>query len=109
MQDKSEQDSFVNGYYAYLKQNNIDLDSVYYHFPNDKNNPYGLFLTFCGYFNRIQYTDEHIREIFGITKKQFLKLVDKADKRLRNKTMKVVAKYRNGIINPKAQIKTHNV
>jgi hypothetical protein len=71
MQDKSEQDSFVNGYYVYLKQNNIDLDSVYYHFPNDKNNPYGLFLTFCGYFNRIQYTDEHIREILGIPKNSF--------------------------------------
>lgn len=108
-QDKGEQDSLVNGYYAYLKQNNIDWESVYYHFPNDKNNPYGLFLTFCSYFNQIQYTDEHIREVLGITKKQFLRVIDKATKRMRNKTMKVAAKYRNNIINPKAQIKTHNV
>lgn len=102
---KTEQDSFANQYYAYLKQNNVKWDEVYDYFPDDDGNPYSNFLDAYDAISKMKVSDEEIREMFGISKKQFLLRISKADKRMRNKMMKAAAKYRKDITNEMCNLK----
>lgn len=102
---KTEQDSFANQYYAYLKQNNIQWDAVYDYFPDDDGNPYSNFLDAYDVISKMNINDEEISNLFGISKKQFLLLISKADKRMRNKMMKAAAKYRKDITNEMYNLK----
>lgn len=105
---KTEQDSFVNQYYAYLKQNNVDWDSVYDYFPDDEQNPYSNFLDVYDTISNMNITDEYLQNKFGLNKKQFLIRIDKTDKRMRNKMMKAAAKYRNDITRSSIKLKDTN-
>lgn len=105
---KTEQDSFVNQYYAYLKQNNVDWDSVYDYFPDDEQNPYSNFLDAYDIISNMNITDEYLQNKFGLNKKQFLIRIDKTDKRMRNKMMKAAAKYRNDITRSSMKLKDTN-
>lgn len=105
---RTEQDSFVNQYYAYLKQNNIDWDFVYDYFPDDEENPYSKFLDVYYIISTMHISNEYMINTFGITKKQFFARIDKADKRMRNKMMKAASKYRNDITPPNAKIENTN-
>lgn len=102
---KTEQDSFANQYYAYLKQNNVQWDGVYDYFPDDDGNPYSNFLDAYDVISKMNINDEEISNLFGISKKQFLLLISKADKRMRNKMMKAAAKYRKDITNEMYNLK----
>ena len=94
---KTEQDSFTNQYYAYLKQNNVKWDEVYDYFPDDDGNPYSNFLDTYDAILRMNVTDSEIRNLFGINKKHFFLRVSNADKRMRNKMMKAASRYRRDI------------
>lgn len=105
---KTEQDSFVNQYYAYLKQNNVDWDSVYDYFPDAIQNPYSKFLDTYDAIDQTILTDKYLLTKFDINKKQFLMRIDKTDKRMRNKMMKAAAKYRKDITHPTIDLKNTN-
>lgn len=105
---KTEQDSFVNQYYAYLKQNKVDWDSVYDYFPDDDKNPYSNFLDVYDAIRQMNINDDYLKNTFGLNKKQFLMRIDKTDKRMRNKMMKAAAKYRNDIINQTVNLENTN-
>lgn len=91
----TEQDSFANQYYAYLKQNNVDWDAVYNDFPEDDNNTYNKILDVYDYLYNIRLTDAYMRQKFGISLKQFYIRLENADKRLRRKLIKVATRWRN--------------
>lgn len=91
----TEQDSFANQYYAYLKQKNVDWDAVYNDFPEDDNNPYNKILDVYDYLYNIKLTDAYMRQKFGISFKQFYIRLENADKRLRRKLIKVATRWRN--------------
>lgn len=91
----TEQDSFVNQYYAFLKQKNVDWDEVYNDFPEDDNNPYNKILDIYDYLYNIRLTDSYMRQKFGISLKQFYIRLENADKRLRRKLIKAATRWRN--------------
>lgn len=96
---KTEQDSFVNQYYAYLKQNNVCDDQIFNYFPEDDGNPYNQFLDLYDRLDNLQITDKHLIETFGINKKQLFLRLNNADKRIRNKLIKAAIKYRQELRN----------
>lgn len=105
---RTEQDSFVNQYYAYLKQNNVSWDDVYKYFPDDDGNPYSKFLDAYDTFLELNMSNDEIVKAFGINKKQYMIRVYNADKRMRNKMMKAAAKYRKDIENDHGWINDTN-
>lgn len=105
---KTEQDSFANQYYAYLKQNNVSWDEVYDYFPDDDGNPYSSFLDTYDAISEIDMSDKEIINLFGINKKQFFIRVSNADKRMRNKMMKAAARYRDEINDKKYSLSDVN-
>lgn len=96
---KTEQDSFTNQYYAYLKQNNVKWDDVYDYFPDDDGNPYSNFLDAYDAVLQMNITDSEVKSLFGLNKKQFFLRILKADKRMRNKMIKAATRYRRDITN----------
>lgn len=95
----TEISSFSVQYYSFLKGNKIPLEDVYYDFPNDEGNPYNDFLDYKHYVEsqQKQISDEYIRSLFGISKKEYFNRLENADKRYRTKMMKVATKYRDEI------------
>lgn len=102
---KTEQDSFTNQYYAYLKQNNVKWDDVYDYFPDDDGNPYSNFLDAYDAVSQMNIADSEVKKLFGINKKQFFLRVSKADKRMRNKMIKAATRYRRDITNVNETLK----
>lgn len=90
----TEQDSFANQYYAYLKQNNIDWDIVYDEFPEDDNNPYNRILDVYDAIDTLHIDDAYMNEKFGMNVKQFYIRLENADKRLRRKLIKAASRWR---------------
>lgn len=105
---RTKQDSFVNQYYAYLKQNNVSWDEVYDYFPDDDGNPYSKFLDYYYEVSEMNISDDEIKNLFGITKKQYMIRIYNSDKRMRNKMMKAAAKYRRDITNENFYLKDVN-
>ena len=104
----TEQDSFVGQYYAYLKQNNVSWDDVYDYFPDDNGNPYSSFLDYYYEVSQMNISDDEIKKLFGITKKQYMLRIYSADKIMRNKMMKAAAKYRRDMTNEQFFLKDAN-
>lgn len=90
----TEQDSFANQYYAYLKQNNIDWDIVYDEFSEDDNNPYSRILDVYDAIDTLHLDDTYMNEKFGMNVKQFFMRLENADKRLRRKLIKAASRWR---------------
>lgn len=91
----TEIDAFANQYYAYLRQNNVGFDEIRTNFPNGKGSPYNDFdehyddvVAMEKYLN-----DEHIKEVFGMSIEQLFNRLENADKRYKNKMMKVISLY----------------
>lgn len=81
-------------YYAFLKHNKIPLENVYNAFPNDEGNPYCDFLDYKYYAEnqKNNITDNDIRNLFGIGKKEYFNRLENADKRYKTKMMKAATK-----------------
>lgn len=93
----TEISSFAVQYYSFLKNNKIPLENVYDDFPFDDENPYGTFLD-KKYFaedNKERINDVYIRNLFGISKKEYFNRLENADKMYQNKMMKAATKYRD--------------
>lgn len=93
----TEISSFAVQYYSFLKNNNIPLQYVYDDFPVDEGNPYNDFIDNKLIINskKNQITDIQIKNLFGISKKQYFSRIENADKRYKNKMMKAATKYRD--------------
>lgn len=91
----TEIDAFANQYYAYLKQNKIGGGEAINSFPNGEGNPYNVF---DKYYNDVvsieEYlNDEHLKKVFGLSIEQIFNRLENADKRYKNKMMKVISLY----------------
>lgn len=91
----TEIDAFANQYYAYLKQNNIGGGEAISSFPNGEGSPYNVF---DKYYNDVvsieEYlNDEHIKKVFGLSIEQIFNRLENADKRYKNKMMKIISLY----------------
>lgn len=89
----TEQDSFTNQYFAYLKQNKVPYDNIFCDFPEDDGNPYNKFLDIYELIDWNNLSDKHLFKLFGINKKQLRLRLYNADKRIRNKLMKAAMRY----------------
>lgn len=91
----TEIDAFSNQYYAYLKQNKIEPDVVINNFPRGKGNPYNNFDDYYDYVVSVEeyLKDEHMKELFGLNVEQIFNRLENADKRYKNKMMKVISLY----------------
>lgn len=92
----TEIDAFVNQYYAYLKQNNIDIHKVINDFPNGEGNPYNNFDNYYNYVVDIEdyLNNDHMKQTFGLNIEQIFKRLENADKRYKNKMMKIISLYK---------------
>lgn len=92
----TEIDAFVNQYYAYLKQNKINIHDVIDDFPNGKGNPYNNFDDYYNYVCDIEDSldDNHMKQVFGLNIEQIFKRLENADKRYKNKMMKMISLYK---------------
>lgn len=97
----TEIDAFVNQYYAYLKQNKIGIEEIINGFPNGEGSPYNQFVKFYNYVvdSEKYITDKHMKDIFGLNIEQIFKRLENADKRYKNKMMKVISLYKNKVFN----------
>lgn len=95
----TEIETFANQYYVYLKQNNIGGGEAIDCFPNGEGNPYH---EFDNYYNEVvnieEYlNDEHLKEVFGLSIEQIFNRLENADKRYKNKMVKVNSLYNKEI------------
>ena len=95
----TEQDSFTNQYFAYLKQNKVPFHKIFDYFPEDDGNPYNQFLDVYEKIDKMNIDDEHLNKLFGINKKQLFLKLNNADKRIRNKLMKAAMRYEKHLQN----------
>ena len=85
-----EQDAFVNGLYAELKQYSeyLDIDTV-----KEKTNLFQMIYKMLETVELIENIDEQvINENFGITKKRCINIIKKGVKRLETKICKIITK-----------------
>lgn len=88
---KTEQDAFLSQYYEYLKTDRqYHIDSL-----KDEKNPYCQFDRAFDNVDRLNFTEEQVKQSFGLTINQLYHILESADERLFKKMTHVVQKYHN--------------
>lgn len=88
---KTEQDAFLSQYYEYLKTHNPYNVKII----NDYNNPYYQFDVAFDRVDRLNFTEEQLRQSFGLTINQLYHILESADERLFKKMTHVYQKFIN--------------
>lgn len=105
----TEIDAFANQYYAYLKQNKIGVEIAITTFPNGEGNPYNTFDKYYDYVVDIEkyLDDKHMKDVFGLSVEQIFSRLENAEKRYKNKMMKVISLYDKEIVSSKMNEHVH--
>lgn len=90
---KTEQDAFLSQFYEYLKTNR-----QYVYDPlRDKKSPYHQYDEAFNNVDKLNFTEEQVKDSFGLTINQLYHILDSADDRLYKKISHVWQKYNNEI------------